>query len=180
MAANHMERMKQWIDTFADDVATLQKIVTNEKVPREARVMAAGALGYLVTRMDLIPDWEETCGIIDDAMIMRVAIALASEKDIGDIDGDTMREVGRLANEAEVVHEFLGEDLYPRIKKYTQDLTHTVTRGRLPETVVDDAKARRDLWAEIKDELKALPPAPMTDPDAVARTVRNYLSQKLK
>ena len=174
--SEHMDKMKAWIDSFAADVAAVQGLVDSEKASKEARVLAASALNYLVTRMDLIPDWEETCGILDDAMILRVAMSLVPEKDLD--EGGV--GVARLANEAEVVRDFLGGDLYPRFKHYTQELGHAVVRGRNPRVIVDDARERKQLFVEINDELKRLPPAPMSDPDRVARVVRNYLSQKLK
>jgi uncharacterized membrane protein YkvA (DUF1232 family) len=177
--AKYIDRMKAWIDSFADDVDVVKKIVESDKAAREARELAAGSLNYLVTRMDLIPDWEETCGVIDDAMVLRVAIALGSEKDLGVLDGATTQKVGRLCNEAEVVHEFLGDVLYPKLKKYVQDQVGKEVRGRKAATIVDDAKQRKYLYEEIGNELKALPPAPISDPDAVERTILNYLKQKL-
>ena len=177
--AKYIDKMRKWIDTFADDVEVVKKIVESEKAAPEARQLAAGALNYLVTRMDLIPDWEETCGVIDDAMILRVATMLAAEKELGNLDGATTQKVGRLCNEAEVVHEFLGDELYPRLKKFTQDLIGKEVRGRKAATVVDDLKQRKALYAEIEDDLKRLPPAPMNDPDGVERTILGYLKQKL-
>jgi len=179
MADQSFDRIRGWIDTFADDVGALQKLVGEASAAREARLLAAGALSYLITRLDLIPDWEETCGIIDDAMILRVAAALASEKDLGNLDAGALRAVGKLANDADGVRAFLGADLYPRLRKYVEDLTHKIVRGRHPNAIVDDAKQRAQLEAEVADELKRLPPAPMSDPDRVARVVKNYLTQKL-
>jgi uncharacterized membrane protein YkvA (DUF1232 family) len=175
----YIDRMRGWIDTFAEDVSAVKKIVESQKAPAEARAQAAAALNYLVTRMDLIPDWEETCGVIDDAMILRVASAIAADKGLGELDSTASGTVGRLANEAEIVSEFLGPVLYPKLKKYTQDLVGKEVRGRKPQAIVDDAKLRTTLYTEIEEELRRLPPAPMSDPDGVERTIKNYLSQKL-
>jgi uncharacterized membrane protein YkvA (DUF1232 family) len=175
----HMDRMKAWIDSFASDIFAVQALLADDKAADEARLRAASALNYLVTRLDLIPDWEETCGILDDAMIVRLAMSQAADKDLGGLSGDALHTVARLANEVELVREFLGDDLYPRLKKYAEELVHAVVRNRSPRALVDDAKARRLLFDEIKDELKRLPPAPMSDPDRVARTIKNYLTQKL-
>jgi uncharacterized membrane protein YkvA (DUF1232 family) len=175
----YIDRMRGWIDTFAEDVAAVKKIVESEKAPAEARAQAAAALNYLVTRMDLIPDWEETCGVVDDAMILRVAAAIAADKGLGELDSNASGTVGRLANEVEIVSEFLGPVLYPKLKKYTQDLVGKEVRGRKPQAIVDDAKLRATLYTEIEEELRRLPPAPMSDPDGVERTIKNYLSQKL-
>jgi uncharacterized membrane protein YkvA (DUF1232 family) len=171
---NDLGRMKDWIDSFAQDVDAVKKDLEGNG-PRDARKLLAGALNYLVTRMDIIPDWEETCGVLDDAMVLRVAAALASEKGL-----ETSNPVARLANEADVVSEFLGKDLYPRFKRHVEGLTSQTVRGRAPDTILDDAKARAQLYDDIKNELAGLPPAPMTDPDAVARTIRSYFSQKLR
>jgi uncharacterized membrane protein YkvA (DUF1232 family) len=177
--AKYIDRMRAWIDSFAGDVDVVKKIVESPKAAREARELAAAALNYQVTRMDLIPDWEETCGVIDDAMVVRVAVALGSEKGLGDLDGAASHTVGRLCNEAEVVHEFLGDTLYPKLKKYVQDLVGKEVRGRKASMIVDDAKQRAALYQEIDEELRRLPPAPISDPDAVERTILNYLKTKL-
>jgi uncharacterized membrane protein YkvA (DUF1232 family) len=179
----HIDRMRGWIDTFSEDVAAVKRIVESPKAPAAARAQAAAALNYLVTRMDLIPDWEETCGVIDDAMILRVSAAIAADKGAGadgsGLDGAAGATLARLANEAEVVSEFLGPVLYPKLKKYTTDLVGKEVRGRKPQSVVEDPKLRAMLYAEIEEELRRLPPAPMSDPDGVERTIKNYLSQKL-
>jgi uncharacterized membrane protein YkvA (DUF1232 family) len=177
--AKFIDRMRNWIDTFAEDVDVAKKVVESPKAARPARELAAGALNYLVTRMDIIPDWEETCGVLDDAMILRVAIALGAELDLGDLDAATTQRVGRLCNEAEVVHQFLGDTLYPKFKKFTQEMVGKEVRGRKAATVVDDAKQRAQLYAEINEDLRRMPPAPMSDPDAVERTILNYMKQKL-
>ena len=175
----HIETMKRWVDSFATDVAAVQGLVDNDKIPRDARLAGAAALNYLVTKLDLIPDWEETCGIIDDAMVMRIAMATAAEKDLDALTGETMRGVHRLANEADSVKTVLG-DIYPKLKRYVDDLGNKVVRGRHPRTIVDDEKQRAQLFDEIKDDLKRLPLPAMKDPDLVERTVMNYLSHKLK
>src|SRR4051794_38852172 len=115
----YIEKMRGWIDTFSADVSVLKSIVESAKAPADARAQAAASLNYLVTRMDLIPDWEETCGVVDDAMILRVAAALAAEKGLGELDASATAAVGRLGNEAELIAEFLGPVVYPKLKKYT-------------------------------------------------------------
>jgi uncharacterized membrane protein YkvA (DUF1232 family) len=178
--AGQMERMKAWIDSFASDVAALQSLLADERAASEARLHAAGALNYLLLRMDLIPDWEETCGIIDDAMILRVSMSLVLEMDLGAQSGENLRIIGKLANEAERVHEFLGDEIYARLKKYAEELARTAVRGRHPRILLDDPRERKRFFDEIKDDLKRLPTAPMSDPGRVARVVKNTLAAKLK
>jgi uncharacterized membrane protein YkvA (DUF1232 family) len=173
------DRMKAWIDSFADDVRVVQKVVDAEDAPRPARLLAAAGLSYLVTRMDLIPDWEESAGIIDDAMVLRVALALGVERGLSDVAGDSEHLVPRLANEADAVMDFLGAGLYARFKHHVEGLQTQEVRGRSPATIIDDPKARGQLYQEIGDEMSRLPPAPWSDPEAVGRQVKNALSSKL-
>ena len=112
-------------------------------------------------------------------MVQRIALALAVEKGLGDAPTATVRAVGQVANEADAVRELLGPDLYPRLKHYVESLATKVVRGRHPDAIVDDPKARAGLYVEIAEEMSHLPPAPMSDPAAVARQVKNALTLKL-
>lgn len=178
--AQSQGKLKLWMDSFAADVAAVSSLTANEDVPRDARLAGAAALNYLVTRLDLIPDWEESCGILDDAMVLRLAMSEAAEKDLEALPAEVQRSVHRLANEAEVVRELLGDELHAKLKKYVHGLLGTVVRGRHPSAVVDDEKQREQLFDEIKDDLKRLPGTKMSDADHVLRIIKNYLSQKLK
>lgn len=167
------DRIKGWVSSFASDVDAMKKALEADG-PAEARALVAGSLNYLLSRMDLIPDWEETAGILDDAMVLRVAAMIATEKGL-----DASPDVGRLGNEADAVAGFLGAELYPRFKKHVEGLAAQAVRGRHPATLVTDAKLRKAFFTEIDDEIKRMPAAPLADVDAVTRTVKNYLSQKL-
>ena len=177
--AQSQGKLQLWMDSFAADVAAACALTANEKVARDARLAGAAALNYLVTRLDLIPDWEESCGILDDAMVLRLAMSEVAEKDLDALPADVQRSVHRLANEAEVVRELLGDELHAKLRKYVQGLHGTVVRGRHPSTVVDDEKQREQLFDEIKDDLKRNSGTRMSDADHVLRIIKNYLSQKL-
>src|SRR5437868_6753556 len=111
MASPHMDKMKGWVNSFAADVGAVQAVAAASKLSSDARMVAAGALGYLVTRLDLIPDWEETCGILDDAMVLRLAMAEIEEANLDGLDEDAQIAVHRLANETETVRGLLGDAL---------------------------------------------------------------------
>lgn len=178
--ATHMDRMKPWLDSFAEDVGVLKSFVAAKKASRDARLLGAAALSYLVTQMDLIPDWEETAGILDDAMVMRLAAAAASDKGLGDVPEPVERSLARLANEVETIEAFLGGEIYPRLRKYVHQLVDKQVRGRTAATIVDDEKAQTALFAEVSDTVQRLPAASIKDADAVARTLKNYITTKLK
>ena len=178
--SEHIGKMRAWLDSFPADIAAVQAVVEEAKLPRDVRLLSAAALSYLITRLDLIPDWEETAGLIDDAMVLRVAMAVASEQDLDALEDDAQRVVHRLANEADVVREFLGADLYAKLRHHVLELVNAKVRGRLPSTILDDEKQRRLFFGEVKDEVKRPPAGPVKDPAGIARMVKNYLSTKLK
>jgi hypothetical protein len=91
-----------------------------------------------------------------------------------------MKGVHRLANEAEIVRELLGDELHGKLKRYVHGLAGQVVRGRHPSTIVDDDKQRELLYDEIKSDLQRLSGAQISDAAHVLRIVKNYLSQKLK
>jgi uncharacterized membrane protein YkvA (DUF1232 family) len=177
--AEHIAKMKGWVESFPADVSALEAMVAEPKLPREARLLGAAALSYLVTRLDLIPDWEETAGMMDDAMVLRVAMALAAEHNLERLGADPLQVVHRLASESEIARAFLGDELFLELRRHVAGLVDVVVRGRHPRAAIDDDKARAELFAEVRDELKRHAPAVIRDEEALARTIRNYLAHKL-
>lgn len=178
----NIEIVSEWVETFREDVEALKKVVEDEAVSEDARKYAAAALNYLVSRMDLIPDWTDTIGVVDDVMVLRTCVALANQYGLHDDlhDADALVAVGRLANEADRIEGILGHDLEAKFRKFCARMTDTAVRGRTPETVVTDAEARAKLYEEIEDDLKRMPPATFTDADAVKAKLVSYLTAKLK
>ncbi len=175
-----MDQMKTWIEGLVDDAKLMERLVELPGVPKDARTLAAAALCYLVSRLDLVPDWEKGAGVLDDAMVIRVAAALAADKGLGEPPVEILRELSRLANEAETVAEFLGPPLYARFKAFVEELMAKEVRGRFPATIVEDAKARQLLFAEVEDEVRRASTAPPIDAEAVGRMVKNAIGSKLK
>ena len=80
--SEHIDVFKEWVRTLREDIETLKTVIENEKVDEDARKFAACALNYLVTRMDLVPDWEESIGVLDDAMVLRICITLSGINEV--------------------------------------------------------------------------------------------------
>lgn len=175
-----IDTVKEWVGSIREDVETVKDVVGNAEVDRAARKLAAAALNYLVTRMDLVPDWEPTIGVIDDALVLRACMALASEHDVvKGLDAETLVAVGRLTNEADSISKLIGADLYAKLKKHCARLSDEPVRGRTPGHVVDDADARAALFREVGDELLRMPAATFAEPEAVKRQLTSYLKTKL-
>ena len=178
--AKHIETFKGWADTFRADIAAMKALIESEKADPEARKLAAGALSYLVTRMDLIPDWNEGIGVMDDIFVVRVCAQMATTLGLGDLPHDAEVTLGRLANESEKISDFLGGDLYDKLRQYCAKLEDQAVRGRSPKQILDEGAARLALYAEVEDELKRSVPVVITDPDDAELRLKSYLTQKLR
>ncbi len=175
----HIETFKSWSESIVSDVAALKALIESGAEP-EARRLAAGALGYLVTRMDLVPDWEGGIGALDDVMVLRVCAQLAAGHGLGSVSESHEINLSRMANEAERISEFLGGAAYDKLRTYCAKLSETAVRGRTPANVLADAAARKALFAEVDDEVKKTVPVVITDAADAEVRLKAYLSHKLK
>ncbi len=175
-----VDTVKDWVTSLRDDVETIKRVVESGSVDADARKFAATALNYLVTRMDLVPDWEESIGVIDDVMVLRTCVSLAQDHDVdAGLDSQTLVEVGRLGNQAAQMSDLLGSELCAKFRKFCARQSEIAVRNRTPEAIVSDDKERARLYAEVDDDLLRMPAAPFTDPKSVERQYLSYLKNKL-
>lgn len=175
----HIETFKSWSESIVSDVAALKALIESN-AETEARRLAAGALGYLVTRMDLVPDWEGGIGALDDVMVLRVCAQLAAGHGLAAVSESHEINLSRMANEAERISEFLGGAAYDKLRTYCAKLSETAVRGRTPANVLADPAARKALFAEVDDEVKKTVPVVITDAADAEVRLKAYLSHKLK
>jgi uncharacterized membrane protein YkvA (DUF1232 family) len=180
--AEHFDAFREWVSTIRQDIAALEAIVASGAIDRDARLFAAAALNYLAARMDLVPDWEESIGVLDDVMVLRICVDLASQHGLDDglEEAAHIVAVGRLVNEGKRIDAFLGAALSADLRKYCSRLTETSVRGRGCSTLVDKADQREQLLQEIEQDLKRMPAAAFEDPRALAVKFKSYLAHKLK
>jgi len=175
-----IEVVKQWVETLGDDVAAIKRVIESDRCPEPARRLAAGALNYLVSRMDLVPDWTESIGCIDDVMVLRVCMGLASAHGLDDLDAGDLVVIGRLSNDADRLDKILGDEIESKLRKYCERLATQEIRGRKPESILRDPEVRKQLYSEVDDEVRRMPVATFDDGESVALRLRSYLHAKLK
>lgn len=179
--SDKMDALSNWVESFREDVETMKVILEKQEVDADARKFAATALTYLISRMDLIPDWTPTIGVVDDVMVLRICVDLASAYGLSDnLDSDVLIDVGRLANEAERIDDILGEDLYSKLRKVVARLSDEPVRGVTPATIAEDEELRARLYDDVEQELLRMPAAVFKDSEAVELKLRSYLHAKLK
>jgi uncharacterized membrane protein YkvA (DUF1232 family) len=175
----HIEVFKGWADTIRQDVEAFKALLESTTAELAARKLAGGALSYLVSKMDLIPDWNEGIGVIDDVMVLRVAAQLAQDLDRGTLPTSADVSFERLANEADKISAFLGGGTYDKLKAYCAKLGDQTVRGRSMQLLIDDAAQRKQFYGELDDELKKTVPIVIADPADAEVRLKAYLKHKL-
>lgn len=141
--ARYLDMFPAWLRTLGEDAGALGSVVAADGNDEVKRYVTSG-LNYIFKSLDLIPDGIDDLGFCDDAFVIRVAAALAVEAEPGAHDG----VVGRLADEAKSVEDFLGDD-YPRLVAYVKGLRKGAARGRTVEDIMTDAEARSSFVHEV-------------------------------
>jgi uncharacterized membrane protein YkvA (DUF1232 family) len=175
----HIDVFKGWADTIHHDIDAFKALLESAKADHSSKQLAAVALSYLVSRMDLIPDWNEGIGVLDDVMVLRVCAQLMQDHDRGALPTAAEVSLERMANEADKITGFLGSATYDKLKIYCAKLVDQPTRGRTPGHLADDAAARKALYAEIDEEIKRTMPIAIDDPADAEVRLKAYLIHKL-
>ena len=176
----HIDVFKSWSETIRQDTDAFKALLESPQADASSKRLAAAALLYLVSRMDLIPDWNEGIGVIDDVMVLRVCAQLTAGSERGDLATAAEVSLERMANEADKITSFLGSVLYDKLRAHCAKLVDQTVRGRTPAQVVDDAAARKALYAQVDDEIKRTVPIVVNDPADAEIRLKAYLTHKLK
>ena len=176
----HIETFKGWAETIRQDIDAFKALIESTKADDHSKKLAGAALLYMVSRMDLIPDWKEGIGLIDDVMVLRVCAQLTQGNERGELP--TMAEISldRMANEADKIKDFLGTTLYDKLKSYCAKQSDVSVRGRTPAQLAGDAGLRKALAIEVDDEIKKTVPMVINDAKDAELRLKAYLTHKLQ
>jgi uncharacterized membrane protein YkvA (DUF1232 family) len=178
--AAHIDVFKSWADTIRQDTDAFKALLESTKADASSRRLAGAALSYLVSRMDLIPDWNEGIGVLDDVMVLRVCAQLTAGHQRGALPAAVEISLERMANEADKITDFLGAALYDKLRAHCAKLVDQPVRGRSPGKLADDATMRAALYAELDAELKRSVPIVIKDAADAELRLKAYLTHKLK
>lgn len=175
----HIDVFKGWAESIRQDIDALKALLECEKASMDARKLAGAALFYLVSKMDLIPDWNEGIGVIDDVMVLRVCAQLSAGFKRDGLSTTAEINLERMSNEADKISAFLGGGTYDKLKQYCSRLADQAVRGRTPQQLIDDPTLRKPFYIELEDELKKSVPIVVNDPVDAELRLKSYLTQKL-
>ena len=128
----HIDTFKGWAESIRQDIDAYKALLESTKADDNSKKLAGGALSYLVSKMDLIPDWNEGIGVIDDVMVLRVCAQLTQGHERGTLPTAAEVSLDRMANEADHIAKFLGGPIYDKLKSYCAKLGDAAVRGRTP------------------------------------------------
>jgi uncharacterized membrane protein YkvA (DUF1232 family) len=180
--ADHISQLIEWATNWRDDIDALKQVVSADKADRTVRRYAAAALNYLLSKMDLIPDWEPSLGLLDDVMVMRICAAHATRSASADegLDDRTSLRFHRLANEEERISDLLGPLLHGKLRAYTDKVLLQAVRQRTPDSIVSDKAVRARVFDEVDEVVRSAAPIQAGDPAELERKLKTYLQAKLK
>lgn len=175
----HIDVFKSWAESIRQDTDAFKALLESTKADEKVRRIAGGALQYLVSKMDLIPDWNEGIGVIDDVMVLRVCAALTQDHDRGSLPTAAEASLDRMANQSEKITDFLGGPLYDKLKLYCAKLGDAPVRGVTVTQLLDEEPARKSLYQALSDELEKTVPIVVNDPTDAELRLKAYLTHKL-
>lgn len=164
----YLDTFPTWLRNLGEDAEALAACLPEDKLPRSAREAIAGGLNYLFKSLDLIPDGVDEIGYLDDAFVLRVAAELATREDISDLPPEKLRGLNRLAEEAELVRQFLEND-GDRLEAYVKGLRKGAARGRAVDDILDDEAVQSDFLNDLTTFAKSY------EPPAFGREEKNLI-----
>ena len=176
----HIDVFKGWAESIRSDIDAFKALLESTTADRDSKKLAGAALLYMVSRMDLIPDWNEGIGVIDDVMVLRVCAQLSQGNTRGTLPKAADHALDRMANEADKITAFLGGPIYDKLKSYVSKLGDQAVRGRTPAQLVDEPELRKALYVELEDEIKSTVPIVVNDPVDAELRLKAYLTHKLQ
>ena len=144
-----LEAFPSWLRTLGTDAEKLLDILQQPKLSDTARRIAAGGINYLFKSLDLVPDGIDDIGYLDDAFVLRVTADLMSHEDTAGLGGDLLRDLGKLANDCELLRAYLGDD-YARLENYVANLKRGSARGRTVDDIVTDKELLGDFAGDVR------------------------------
>lgn len=174
--AKYLEVFGTWLRSLADDARALAEVLSAQEQPEAVRRPVAAALNYLFKSLDLIDDGIEGLGFVDDAIVMRVAVARIPA-DVLAADG-VPAVVRKLAGHLDLIRDFLGED-YARLEAFVDGLMQLSVRGRSVDDVLQDPRVCEELVGDVVGWANRYETPSLGQDGKNAVKLRAFLSAKL-
>lgn len=145
-----LDTFPAWLRALGEDVEAMLAAAETDGVSDESKRQLVAGINYLFKSLDLIPDGIDDIGYLDDAFVLRVSAKLVEDDLTKASSGDTVKAIQSMAGQTKLVQEFLGDENYQRLQRYTKDLRKSAARGRR----VDEIVTKPDIWREFASEVR--------------------------
>jgi uncharacterized membrane protein YkvA (DUF1232 family) len=176
--SNYLDTFPTWLRSLGEDAERLATLLADENLATPAAQALAGGLNYLFKSLDLIPDGIDDIGYLDDAFVLRVAADLALKGEVGDVGGDKLEPIGKLANDCEMLREFLGQD-YARLESYVVGLKKGSARGRAVDDILANEGVRTEFLSDVRAFAKSYQPPSFSREEKNLIKLRAFFDAKL-
>jgi len=146
-----LDTFPAWLRSLGEDVEAILSVAEADDVRDAVRRQLVAGINYLFKSLDLIPDGIDDIGYLDDAFVLRVSVSLVHQEVSEDLGDDRANALKLLVDQASLVEDFLGEENFRRLVRYTKELRKSAARGRSVEEIVD----KPELWREFASEVRS-------------------------
>ncbi len=71
------ENLRKLVLSFKREIKVYRLVLKDPRTPRTAKYLLAAAVGYVLSPLDLIPDWIPILGQLDDLIVVAILVWLA-------------------------------------------------------------------------------------------------------
>ncbi len=140
--------IRQWLEDLGVNSELFHEIAGDESLPLHVRTLATAVLAYLSWFHDIIPDRYWYIGLIDDVLVMIVALVLIVALMPEESHNNYRRKyeaVVRIAEYEQIVKETLGV-LWERLIRFVEGLRNRHYKGKTMEQVTLLPALREELF----------------------------------
>jgi len=174
----YLDTFPSWLRSLGEDVETVLAAAETEGIDDDAKRQLVSGVNYLFKSLDLIPDGIDDIGYLDDAFVLRVSASVLGEEVLAGA-GDAAAAMKALADQTSLVEEFLGEETYARLLRYTKELRQSSARGRSVSDIVTQPEVWREFASEVRNFAKGYESPSFTREEKTLIKLRAFFEAKL-
>lgn len=142
------ETLVKWIKLLPADIKILVEMIGDDQLDLKARSLAVGTLVYLITAIDLIPDKIPVLGIVDDVLVLHIALCIILRIDperAAFYRAKYPARIKALDQEMQLVTDTLGA-LYSWLTAFVENLIHRRYKGQTTSDAAKSEKTREEIF----------------------------------